>query len=37
MKVDDAWRKVAGQENVILADLGELTDGQAVKVSQTTP
>ena len=33
MKIDDPWRKVTGDEDVILADLSELTDGQTVKVS----
>jgi HlyD family secretion protein len=36
MKVDDLWRKVTGDEDVIMADLSELTDGQTVKVAQTT-
>ena len=36
MKIDDAWRKVTGVEEVIMADLSELTDGQAVTVAQTT-
>ena len=34
MKIDDPWRKVTGDEEVILADLSELTDGQTVKVAQ---
>ncbi len=38
MKSDDSWTKVTGDENVILGDLTELTDGQTVKVAQgTTP
>jgi RND family efflux transporter MFP subunit len=36
MKIDDLWRKVSGAEDVIMADLSELTDGQTVKVAQTT-
>ena len=32
MKIDDPWVKVTGDEQVILADLSELTDGQQVKV-----
>jgi HlyD family secretion protein len=36
MKIGDHWSKVAGNENVILADLSELTDGQSVKVAPTT-
>ena len=36
MKIDDPWKKVTGNEEVILADLSELTDGQTVKVVQTT-
>ena len=35
MKIDDPWRKVTGDEDVIMADLSELTDGQTVKVAQT--
>ena len=34
MKIDDAWVKVTGHEDVILGDLSELTDGQTVKVVQ---
>jgi RND family efflux transporter MFP subunit len=30
MKIDDSWRKVTGDEPVIMADLSELTDGQQV-------
>ncbi len=32
MKIDDPWVKVTGYENVIVGDLDELTNGQAVKV-----
>jgi RND family efflux transporter MFP subunit len=32
MKIDDPWVKVTGTENVIVGDLDELTNGQAVKV-----
>jgi multidrug efflux pump subunit AcrA (membrane-fusion protein) len=32
MKIDDPWVKVTGAENVILGDLDERTNGQAVKV-----
>ena len=35
MKIDDPWQKVTGDEEVILADLSELTDGQTVKVAAT--
>ena len=35
MKIDDPWQKVTGNEEVILADLSELTDGQTVKVAAT--
>jgi HlyD family secretion protein len=35
MKIDDPWRKVTGGEDVIMADLSELTDGQTVTVAQT--
>ena len=35
MKIDDPWRKVTGDENVIMADLSELTDGQTVRVAET--
>ncbi len=31
MKIDDPWVKVTGDEDVILGDLSELTDGQTVK------
>ena len=34
MKIDNAWRKVAGDEQVIVADLSELTDGEAVQVAR---
>ena len=34
MKIGDAWKKVTGDEDVILADLSELTDGQVVSVSK---
>jgi RND family efflux transporter MFP subunit len=38
MQIGDSWTKVTGDENVILGDLTELTDGQTVKVAQmTTP
>ncbi len=30
MKIDDSWRKVTGDEPIIMADLSELTDGQQV-------
>ena len=33
MKIDDLWVNVTGAEDVILADLSELTDGQAVKLA----
>jgi HlyD family secretion protein len=36
MKINDPWVKVNGSEDVIIADLSELTDGQTVKVNQTT-
>jgi hypothetical protein len=36
MKIDNPWRKVAGDEQVILADLSEMTDGQSVEVAQAT-
>ncbi len=35
MKIDDRWKKVTGNEDVIMADLSELTDGQTVKVAAT--
>ena len=34
MKIYDAWVKVAGSEEVVLGDLSEITDGQAVQVEQ---
>jgi RND family efflux transporter MFP subunit len=34
VKTGDSWRKVTGDEQVILADLSELTDGQTVQVAQ---
>ena len=34
MKSGDPWVKVTGNENVILGDLSELTDGQTVKVTR---
>ena len=33
MKIDDPWKKVTGDENVVLGDLGELSDGQAVNIA----
>jgi RND family efflux transporter MFP subunit len=36
MKIGDAWQKVTGKEDVVLGDLNELTNGQTVKVAQTT-
>jgi hypothetical protein len=33
MKIGDAWRKVTGDEDVVLADLSELTSGQRVQVA----
>jgi len=36
MKIGDSWVKVAGKEQVILGDLSELTDGQAVQAKQAT-
>jgi RND family efflux transporter MFP subunit len=36
MKIYDSWGKVRGDEEVILADLSELTDGQTVEVAQTS-
>jgi RND family efflux transporter MFP subunit len=36
MKIGDPWIKVTGNEDVIMGDLSELTDGQTVKVTQTT-
>ena len=36
MKIDNVWRKVAGDEQVIVADLSELTDGEAVQVAAAT-
>jgi hypothetical protein len=35
MKIGDPWIKVTGDEDVIVGDLSELTDGQTVKVAQT--
>lgn len=35
MKIDDAWVKIAGNEQVIVGDLTELTDGQTVTVAET--
>ncbi len=34
MKIDGRWVKVTGREQVILGNLDELTDGQAVQVAQ---
>jgi len=34
MKIGDTWKRVAGDEDVIVADLSELTDGQSVKIAQ---
>jgi RND family efflux transporter MFP subunit len=34
MKIDDPWTKVTGYENVIIGDLDELTNGQAVNVAE---
>ncbi len=34
MKINDPWVKVTGDEQVIVADLSELTDGQTVQVAQ---
>jgi RND family efflux transporter MFP subunit len=36
MKIDNVWRKVTGQEQVILGNLSELTDGQTVQVAPAT-
>ncbi len=36
MKIDNVWKKVAGDEQVIVADLSELTDGEAVQVAAAT-
>jgi RND family efflux transporter MFP subunit len=36
MKIGDPWIKVTGNEDVIMGDLSELTDGQTVKVAQST-
>jgi multidrug efflux pump subunit AcrA (membrane-fusion protein) len=33
-KIDDPWVRVSGGENVIVGDLNELTDGQAVETAQ---
>jgi hypothetical protein len=35
MKSGDPWTKVTGDEDVILADLSELTDGKTVKLVTT--
>jgi hypothetical protein len=35
MEIGDTWQNVTGHEEVILGDLSELTDGQAVNVAQT--
>ena len=35
IKAGEAWQKVTGNEEVILGDLSELTDGQAVTVAKT--
>ncbi len=35
MKIDDRWVKLTGDEQIIVADLSELTDGQTVEVAQT--
>jgi HlyD family secretion protein len=35
MKIDDPWVKVSGEEEVIVGDISELTNGQAVKVVQS--
>jgi RND family efflux transporter MFP subunit len=35
MKIEGFWRSVAGSEDVIMADLTELTNGQTVTVEQT--
>ncbi len=35
MKIGEAWQKVTGNEEVILGDLSELTDGQTVTVAKT--
>jgi HlyD family secretion protein len=34
MKIGDRWEQVTGKEQVILADLSELADGQAVQVEE---
>ena len=34
MKIDGRWGKVTGSEQVIVGNLDELTDGQAVQVAQ---
>jgi RND family efflux transporter MFP subunit len=36
MRIGDTWQKVTGNEEVILGELSELTDGQPLKVAQTT-
>jgi RND family efflux transporter MFP subunit len=33
LKIDDSWKKVTGDENLIMGDLSELTDGQTVNVA----
>ncbi len=35
MQRGEAWQKVTGNEEVVLGDLSELTDGQTVNVAQT--
>ena len=35
MKLGDPWQKVTGDENLIVADLSELTDGQTVCLEHT--
>lgn len=35
MKINDAWVKVGGNEHVIVGDLSELADGQAVNVAES--
>jgi len=34
IKVDDPWTKVTGDEPVLLGDLGELTNGQKIRVAE---
>ncbi len=36
MRIAGLWKKVTGDEDVIMADLSELTDGQTVKAAPTT-